>query len=149
MPFALLLHVKSKLKLVRSLCRTPRPVREIQAILQREEDLQNMQELEIAEAMIQEAQKADAIDDCDVRSAPSAEVCSTAEMVEVFSEFYHGDKQDMRGQYVDDNRIDSSVPFSAKEFDLDFTGSAEQVELPNMDFGVSTDAYDLNELLRG
>ncbi|DBB00081.1 TPA: hypothetical protein ACH3X1_013937 [Trebouxia sp. C0004] len=44
---------------------------------------------------------------------------------------------------------DSSVPFSAKEFDLDFRGSAEQVELPNMDFGVSTDAYDLNELLRG
>ena len=124
-------------------------MREIQAILQREEDLQNMQELDIAEAMIQEAQKADAIDDCDVRSAPSVEVCSTAEMVEVFSEFYHGDKQDMRGQYVDDNRIDSSVPFSAKEFDLDFTGSAEQVELPNMDFGVSTDAYDLNELLRG
>ena len=124
-------------------------MREIQAILQREEDLQNMQELEIAEAMIQEAQKADAIDDCDVGSAPSVEVCSTAEMVEVFSEFYDGDKQDMRGQYVDDSRIDSSVPFSAKEFDLDFTGSAEQVELPNMDFGVSTDAYDLNELLRG
>ncbi|DBA79882.1 TPA: hypothetical protein ACH3X1_008207 [Trebouxia sp. C0004] len=50
-------------------------------------------------------------------------------------------------QCVDDTRIDSSVPFSAKEFDHDFTGSAEQVELPNMDFGVSTDAYDLNELL--
>ncbi|DBB12533.1 TPA: hypothetical protein ACH3X3_005326 [Trebouxia sp. C0006] len=101
---------------------TPKPVREIQAILQREEDLQNMQELEIAEAVIQEAQRTDAIDDCDVRSAPSVELCSTTEMLEVFSEFYDGDKQDMHG-------------------------SAEQVELPNMDFGVSTDAYDLNELL--
>ena len=50
-------------------------------------------------------------------------------------------------KYVDDTRIDSSVPFSAKEFDLYFTGSAEQVELPNMDFGVNTNAYDLNELL--
>lgn len=126
---------------------TPKPVREIQAILQREEDLQNMQELEIAEAVIQEAQRTDAIDDCDVRSAPSVELCSTTEMLEVFSEFYDGDKQDMHGQNVDNTRIDSSVPFSAKEFDLDFTGSAEQVELPNMDFGVSTDAYDLNELL--
>ncbi|DBA74386.1 TPA: hypothetical protein ACH3X1_011151 [Trebouxia sp. C0004] len=69
-------------------------------------------------------------------------------MLEVFSEFYDGDKQDMRGQYVDDIRIDC-IPFNAKEFDPDFTGSAEQVELPYMDFGVSTDAYDLNELLRG
>ncbi|DBB08871.1 TPA: hypothetical protein ACH3X3_007517 [Trebouxia sp. C0006] len=68
-------------------------------------------------------------------------------MLEVFSEFYDGDKQDMHGQNVDNTRIDSSVPFNAKEFDLDFTGSAEQVELPNMVFGVSTDAYDLNELL--
>ncbi|DBA98860.1 TPA: hypothetical protein ACH3X1_014619 [Trebouxia sp. C0004] len=108
-----------------------------------------MQELEIAETVIQEAQKVDAIDDCDVRSAPSVELCSTSEMLEVFSEFYDGDKQDMHGYYVDNTRIDSSVPFSAKEFDLDFRGSAEQVELPNMDFGVSTDAYDLNELLRG
>ncbi|DBB11857.1 TPA: hypothetical protein ACH3X3_006004 [Trebouxia sp. C0006] len=101
----------------------------------------------IAEAVIQEAQRTDAIDDCDVRSAPSVELCSTTEMLEVFSEFYDGDNQDMHGQNVDNTRIDSSVPFSAKEFDLDFTGSAEQVELPNMDFGVSTDAYDLNELL--
>ena len=46
----------------------------------------------------------------------------------------------MHGQNVDNTRIDYSVPFSAKEFDLDFTGSAEQVELTNMDFGVSTDA---------
>ena len=106
-----------------------------------------MQELEIAEAVIQEAQRTDAIDDCDVRSAPSVELCSTTELLEVFNEFYDGDKQDMHGQNVDNTRIDSSVPFSAKEFDLDFTGSAEQVELPNMDFGVSTDAYDLNELL--
>ncbi len=143
----MLLHVKSKLNLVRSFCRTPKPVREIQAILQREEELQNMQELEIAEAVIKEAQRTDAVDDCDVRSAPSVELCSTTEMLEVFSEFYDGDKQDMHGQNVDNTRIDSSVPFSAKEFDLDFTGSAEQVELPNMDFGVSTDAYDLNELL--
>ncbi|DBB06417.1 TPA: hypothetical protein ACH3X1_011977 [Trebouxia sp. C0004] len=87
--------------------------------------------------------------DCDVRSAPSVELCSTAEMLELFSEFYDGDKQDMRGQHVDNTMIHSSVPFGAKEFDLDFTGSAEQVELPNMDFGVSTDAHELNELLRG
>ena len=97
--------------------------------------------------MTQEAQRTDAIDDCDVRSAPSVELCSITEMLEVFSEFYDGDKQDMHGQNVDNTRIDSSVPFSAKEIDLDFTGSAEQVELPNMDFGVGTHAYDLNELL--
>ncbi|DBA75168.1 TPA: hypothetical protein ACH3X1_010481 [Trebouxia sp. C0004] len=131
------------------MCRTSKFAREIQAILQREEDLQNMQELEIAEAVIQEAQKTDAIDDCDVRSAPSLELCSTTEMLEVFSEFFDDDKQDVRGQYVDNTRIDSNVPFGAKESDLDITGSAEQVELPNMDFGASTDAYDLNELLRG
>ena len=75
-------------------------MREIQAILQREEHLQNMQELEIAEAVIQEAQRTDAIDDCDVRSAPSVELCSTTEMLEVFSEFYDGDKQDMHGQML-------------------------------------------------
>ncbi|DBA75223.1 TPA: hypothetical protein ACH3X1_010517 [Trebouxia sp. C0004] len=91
------------------MCRTSKPAREIQAILQREEDLQNMQELEIAEAVIQEAQKTEAIDDCDVKSAPSLELCSTTEMLEVFSEFYDGDKQDMRGGYVDNTRIDSSV----------------------------------------
>ncbi len=44
-----------------------------------------------AEAVIQEAQRTDAIDDCDVRSAPSVELCSTTEMLEVFSEFYDGD----------------------------------------------------------
>lgn len=43
----------------------------------------------------------------------------------------------MRGWYVDDTRIDSNVPFSAEEFDLDFTGSAEQVQFPSMDFGVA------------
>ena len=90
--------------------------------------------------------KADATDDCDVKSAPSLELCSPTEMLEVFSEFYDGNKQDKHGQCVDDTRINSSVPFSAKEFDLDLTGSAEQVKLPNVDFGVST---DLNELLRG
>ena len=94
-------------------------MREIQAILQREEDLRNMQELKIAEAVIQEAH---AIDDCDVRSAPSVQLCSTTEMLEVFSEFYDGDKQDMRGQYASyDTRIDCSVSFRAKEFDLDLT----------------------------
>ena len=51
-------------------------------------------------------------------------------LVEVFSEFYGGDKQDMPGQCVDDTRIECS--FSAKKIDFDFTGSAEQVELPNM-----------------
>ena len=103
----------------------------------------------IAEVVIQEAQRTDAIDDCDVGFAPSVELSpnTSTEMLEVFGEFYDGDKQDMHGQNVDNIRIDSSVPFSAKEFDLDFTGSAEQVELPNMDFGVSTHAYDLNELL--
>ncbi|DBA98220.1 TPA: hypothetical protein ACH3X1_001146 [Trebouxia sp. C0004] len=41
-------------------------------------------------------------------------------MLEVVSEFrtYDGDKQDMRGRYVDDTRIDFSVPFSAKELTL-------------------------------
>ena len=33
-------------------------------------------------------------------------------LVEVFSEFYGGDKQDMPGQYVDDTRIDSNVPYN-------------------------------------
>jgi len=84
---------------------------------------------------------------CHILAGLTSISCSTTEMLEVFSEFYDGDKQDMHGQNVDNTRIDSSVPFSAKEFDLDFTGSAEQVELFNMDFGVSTDAYDLNELL--
>ncbi|DBA97328.1 TPA: hypothetical protein ACH3X1_015066 [Trebouxia sp. C0004] len=106
----------------------PKPVREIQAILQRE--AAELQELEIAETVIQEAQKVDAIDDCDVRSAPSVEMCSTSEMLNTSSEFYDGDKQDMHGQYADNTRIDSSVPFSAKEFDLDFRGSVSRWSFP-------------------
>ena len=37
--------------------------------------------IDIAEAVIQEAQKAVAIDDCDVKSAPSVALCSTTEML--------------------------------------------------------------------
>ncbi|DBA97864.1 TPA: hypothetical protein ACH3X3_012725 [Trebouxia sp. C0006] len=41
-------------------------------------------------------------------------------------------------------RIPNPNPGNSKR---KYLGSAEQVELPNMDFGVGTDAYDLNELL--
>ena len=66
------------------MCRKTKLVRDIQAVLQKEEDLQRLEELANAEAMATEA-AADVQDDtCDVQAAPSMDLCSTEEMLQVF-----------------------------------------------------------------
>ena len=95
-------------------------MREIEAILQKEEDLQRIEELANAEAVAAEAAEDVEKDACDVRAAPSIELCSTEEMMSVFGEFYDGDKQDMARSRVNSTSTETSVDVSATEFDLDF-----------------------------
>ena len=70
--------------------------------------------------------------------------------MEVFTEFYEGDKKDMleSGRAVNNIHIEADVDVKAIEFDLEFEGaSAPEFSLPNMDFGTHTDSYNLEDLL--
>ena len=131
------------------MCRKKKPVRDIEAVLQKEEDLQRLEELANAEAVATEA-AADVQDDaCDIRAAPSMDLCSTEEMLQVFHEYYDGDVQDMARSSINNTNIQVNVDIQAKEFDLDFTGKVDQVEIPDMDFGTSdADAWNVEDLLQ-
>jgi len=129
-------------------CRKKKPVREIEAILQKEEDLQRIEELANAEAVATEAAEDVEKDACDVRAAPSMDLCSTAEMMQVFNEFYDGDKQDMAKSQVNSTSIQASVDVKATEFDLDFSGKVDEVQMPDMDFGTNDGNWDVEDLLQ-
>ena len=74
-------------------------------------------------------------DACDVRAAPSMDLCSTEEMLSVFEEYYESDVEDMARSRINSICIETGVNVQAKEFDLDFSGQADQVQVPNIDFG--------------
>ena len=66
-----------------------KPVRDIEGLLQKEEDMQKAEELANAEAVAAEAAAAEAEQDAfDIRAAPSMDLCSTEEMMQVFDEYY-------------------------------------------------------------
>ncbi|DBA84647.1 TPA: hypothetical protein ACH3X1_006009 [Trebouxia sp. C0004] len=77
-----------------------KPVRDIEAVLKKEEDLQRIEELANAEAVAEAAAHDIEKDECDNRAAPSMELCSTEEMMSVFGEFYEGDKKDMARSHI-------------------------------------------------
>ena len=66
-------------------------MREIEALLQTEEDLQKAEELANTEAVAAEAAADVEQDACDIRAAPSMDFCSTEEMLSVFEEYYESD----------------------------------------------------------
>ena len=96
-------------------------------------------ELASVEAVAAEAAADIQNDACDIRAAASMDLCSTEEMLQVFHKYYDGDVQGMARSSINSTRIQANVDIQAKEFDLDFTGKVDQVELPDMDFG-TTDA---------
>ena len=118
-------------------------MRDIEALLQKEEDLQKAEELANADLANADAVAAEATaeveqDACDIRAAPSMDLCSTEEMMQVLNEYYEGDVQDMSRSTINNTNIQASVDVKAAEFDLDFSGKVDQVELPDMDFGTGT-----------
>jgi len=125
-------------------------VRDIEAILQREEDLQAIEEQATAAAVEQEALDNLAQDACDISSVPHLDLCSTTELMEVFTEYYDGDAEDMAKSKhrVSGDVIEANIDINAQEFDLDFSGKEFTLELPNMDFGNNTEGFDIDELLR-
>ena len=80
-------------------CRV-KPERDIQAVLQKEEDFQRLETLAIADAVAEEVKENEAQDECETSSAVNLELCSTSEMMEVFSEYYEGDKHDMAQSHM-------------------------------------------------
>ena len=87
-------------------------------------------------------------DACDIRAAPSMDLCSTEEMMSVFEEFYESDIKDMARSRINNTCIETGVDVQAKEFDLDFSGQTDQVQVPNMDFGTTEPgAWSVDELL--
>ena len=68
-------------------------MRDIEALLQKEDDLQKAEELANADAVAAEATAEIEQDACDIRAAPSMDLCSTEEMMQVFNEYYEGDIQ--------------------------------------------------------
>lgn len=123
-------------------------MREIEALLQQEEDLQKAEELANAEAVAAEAAADVEQDACDIRAAPSMDLCSTEEMMSVFEEYYVSDVKDMARSSINSTCIETCVDVRAKEFDLDFNGQADQVQVLDMDFGTTEPgAWSVDELL--
>ena len=69
--------------------------------------------------------------------------------MEVFSEFYEGDKHDMRqsDRLVSNSIIQADVDINAKEFDLDVLGATADFDLPNMDFGTNSESYNVEDMV--
>ncbi|DBB04111.1 TPA: hypothetical protein ACH3X1_013161 [Trebouxia sp. C0004] len=128
------------------LCRKAKPVRDIEAILKKEEDLQRIEELANAEAVAEAAAHDIEKDACDTRAAPSMELCSTEEMMSVFGEFYEGDKKDMARSHINSTCIEASVDVTAEEFDLEFAGSVAEVSMPDLDYGNDDRGWDVADL---
>ena len=124
-------------------------MRDIEALLQKEEDLQKAEELANADAVAAEAAAEVEQDACDIRAAPSMDLCSTEEMMQVFNEYYEGDVEDMARSTINNTNIQASVNVKAVEFDLDFSGKVDQVEMPDMDFGTSdASEWNVDDLLQ-
>ena len=134
--------------LIWHVCRKQKPVREVEALLQQEEDLQKTEELANADAEAAEVAADLKKDACDIRAAPSLDLCSTEEMMQVFTEYYEGDVNDMAKSSINNTSIQASVDVKAAEFDLDYIGNTDKVELPDLDFGNSdASAWDVEDLL--
>ena len=118
-----------------SFCRKSKPIRDIDALLQKEEDLQKAQELANAEAVGAEAAADIEKDAYNVRSAPSMDLCTTEEMMSVFQEYYAGDIKDMVRSNINNTCIEADVDVTANEFALDVSGKGDQVQTPALDFG--------------
>ena len=83
-------------------------MREIEAILQKE-DLQAIEELANADPVADESAEDVEEDAYHVKTAPTMDLCSTAEMIQVFNEFYDGDKQDMARSQVNNTSIQARM----------------------------------------
>ncbi|DBA89268.1 TPA: hypothetical protein ACH3X1_016407 [Trebouxia sp. C0004] len=129
--------------------RKVKPERDIQAVLQKEEDFQRLETLAIADAVAEEVKEKEAQDERETSSAVNLELCSTSEMMEVSSEYYEGDKHDMAQSHmqINDASINASVEVKAKEFDLDYEGTSAEFNLPDIDFGNTTDSFRVEDLL--
>ena len=123
-------------------------MREIEAILKKEEDLQRLEELANAEEVAKEVAQDIEKDPCDIRAASSMDLCSTKELMSVFTEFYDGDMQDMAKSHVNRACTEASVDVSATEFDLGFAGNVAQVSMPDMDYGDDDGGWDVDALLQ-
>ncbi|DBA91862.1 TPA: hypothetical protein ACH3X1_015996 [Trebouxia sp. C0004] len=51
-------------------------------------------------------------DACDIRAAPSMDLCSTEEVIQVFNEYYEGDVQDMSRSSINNTNIQASADVS-------------------------------------
>ncbi|DBA95976.1 TPA: hypothetical protein ACH3X1_001489 [Trebouxia sp. C0004] len=69
-------------------------------------------------------------------------------MMEVFSEYYEGDKHDMAQSHmqISDTSTNAYVDVNAKEFDLDYEGTSAEFNLPDIDFGNTTDSFRVEDL---
>ena len=123
------------------------------ALRQKEEDLQKAEELANTEAVAAEAAADVKQDACDIRAAPSMDLCSTEEMLSVFDEYYKStapasDIKDIARSRISNTCIETGVDVQAKDFDLDLSGQADQVQVPNIDFGTTEPgAWSVDELV--
>ena len=126
-------------------------MRDIEAILQKEEDLQKAEELANIDTVAAEAAANVEEDACDIRAAPGIDLCSTEEMMHVFDEYFKGDVQDIgrSTMMINNGNIEANVDVKATEFHLDFSGKVDQVEMPDMDFGTSgVGGWSVDDLLK-
>ena len=119
----------------------------LEAILQREYDLQCLEEAAIEDAVDLAAAQDIKDDDMHVSAAPDMGLCNTTELMDMLDGYYKADLNDI--QHEDRSSIHTGMACNDTAFDLDFQGNVAQQALPNIDFGTSTERFDVNDVLEG
>ena len=68
---------------------------------------------------------------------------NTTELMDMLDGYYKADLNDI--QHEDRSSIHTGMDCNDTAFDLDFQGNVAQQALPNIDYGTSTERYDVLE----
>jgi len=134
-------------------CRAVKPMRDLEAIMQEEQELAGVhtdpltpaaqeQPAEPMDDLVEQIQDTSGVNS----SSDSMELASTSEVLDMFAEYYEADRADASKTIVDNDRVDSSLDFKDKA--LDSTKVVHSVTAARAStMGNSTEVFDINTLL--
>lgn len=125
--------------------RDAKPVRDLEAILQREYDLQRIDEAENADQVQQAAAEDLQQDAMSIATLPQMDLAGLPELTDMLAEYYHAELSEINKE--DSSAIHSLLDFKDSAFDLDFEGNVAQEDMPDIDFGSNQESFDLADVL--
>ena len=125
-----------------------KPVRDLEAIMQREQDKAALESEAAAAADQARYDKNTSFQDIGCTgTSDSMELCDTTEMLEMFAEYYDADKEDAASRSVNASTIESAYDFNDKCFGLTYQGEGSFIEVPRNDHGDCDEEFDLGALV--